>query len=129
MKGISSPPSAAGLKFSGDVVLNNVAVAALWEDLDLSAIVGANIAMCYIEVVCHIVGSEIGIYFKPKGFGGNEEDYMGEGGKGSVSLLEGLSADGYGYIKVMTDSSGKVSMFSNDQAQGWTLKLICFNPG
>ncbi len=125
MKGISSPPS-AGLKFSGVVVLDNVAVAGEWEDLDLSPYVGAKVALCYIKVVCNIDGPDNGIYTQPKGEGGLVEDYMGEGGKGNVSVLEGLSQDNWGYIVVSTDSSGIIEMFSNDLAQGWTFKLICF---
>jgi hypothetical protein len=96
--------SGGGMTFVSTVVHNANSVAA-WTDLDLSAVVGSNTAMVYVEVKNNGAADE----FRFRTNGATEE--VGHtapaiyGGGASASTIR---ASGIAYMWIMTDSSGIV---------------------
>lgn len=108
---------------SGATVFNTTLTASnTFQDLDLSAIVGAKVVKCDFEVKC---GSGTIIFcMKTKGMGSStvSDHYMtGDGmGNGTVQFTTGK----YAYMSMVTDSSGIIQIAATSNAVAVTIKLI-----
>lgn len=90
-----------------------------WQDLDLSSYVGANVALCYLEVVCGL--GTLNVYTKPKGYGGVTPSTHGAYG---VSGHVSMGGTYYYYLICSTDSSGVMQIGANANTITVTIKLI-----
>ncbi len=113
--------AAISVAADGSTVFNaRLSVDEAWQDLDLSAKVGANVAMVYLEVT----GSAT-VYFavKPKGYGSADvgNHYQGEIAGASACYLNSVKVC---YLTCMTDSSGVIQIGGSDITTTITLKLV-----
>lgn len=113
----------AGCEASGATVFNTtLTAAATFQDLDVSAQVGSNIAFCFFEVT---VDAGTGNYYvmKPKGEGSaTTTNHSATDGCGDLNLTNGF----FGYVACMTDASGIVQHAFQNNSGTVTVKLIGF---
>lgn len=120
---VAAQVATKGAFANGDVVFNTYVTAAnTWQDLDLSAKVGANVAMVYLEVT----GSpSLYVAVKPKGYGSTTfADHYSSAPLGAS--MTGVGGK-HGYLVCMTDASGVVQIGANSGANAafaFTIKLI-----
>ena len=111
---------------SGVTVFNAyVAAANTWQDLDLSAQVGANVAMVYLEATG---ASALTLAVKPKGFGSAtfSNHYSASIIGASAATLNGK----YVYLVCFTDSAGVIQIGANyggSATYNMTIKLIGYS--
>jgi hypothetical protein len=96
--------------FSGTVTSPGV-----FQDLSVASIVGANVALCFLEIQATMYGSSM-IVIKPKGYG-----------DGQVTTHVGITiqqAGGFAYTTVMTNTSGVFSLGSTSNTVIYIIKLL-----
>jgi hypothetical protein len=126
---LSSRSDVDRVQESGSVVFNTTMTAgATFQDLDLSAIVGANTAWVCLEVSLDGTGH---FAAKPKGFGSsygnhtNNSSTLADNGAGSgAAAFE--SGGEYRYITIPTDSAGVIQIAASTIGLTVTIKLISF---
>ena len=115
--------TAKDVKASGASVFNATMTAAnTFQDLDLSGVVGANLAMVCLEVTSN--GASIYVA-KTKGFGGAVARHWQSSGKdygGAQFQPEGSGE--FAYMTLMTNSSGVIQHAGTNNTTTWTVKLI-----
>jgi len=105
---------------SGATVFNTTLTAAsTFQDLDLSAIVGANSALCFFEVTTPSSAASV-IAFKPKGYGGSFSVQQGSYSCSNVIL----ATNAYGYAICATDANGVVQIGAPNNGSTYTVKLV-----
>lgn len=107
----------------GSTVFNTtVTTANTWQDLDLNAKVGANVAMVFLEVK-----SDGAVYFyvKPKGYGGTVTQHSLRYYSGGLGNMWFDGAD-YAYTTMATNSSGVIQIAANTTAVTLTIKLVAY---
>ena len=108
----------------GSTVFNTSMTAAnTFQDLDLSAKVGSNAALVFLEV--HNNGSDLFVC-KPKGYGSAtfSKHNPGADTQGFGCCLIDHNTDDYGYVTVATDSSGVIQIGSGSNSETFTIKLV-----
>ena len=112
---------------SGAIVFNaHLTTASTWQDLNLSAWVGARRVMVYLEVATPNGASYM---VKPKGYGSSDvTKHWGTGGNGywGASALNTNESGSYGYLVCVTDSNGVIQHACQNNTQVVTVKLIAF---
>jgi hypothetical protein len=103
-----------------------------WQDLNLSAVVGANAALVLLEVST----STIGVFTcKPKGYGGLTGVHTGYTGTGrplygecgtGAAVAGFVNGGAFSYVMGITDSSGVIQIAYPDNTTTVTLKVIGF---
>jgi hypothetical protein len=108
-----------GSFISGSVVFNNYCSAAnTWQDLDLSAQVGAKVAMVYLEVTG---AAAMYVAVKPKGYGGIAVNHTSSGDLGAS---QGYMGSKYCYMMCMTNASGVIQIAANQGGNAaWTITM------
>jgi hypothetical protein len=119
--------AAHGYFASGATVFNDhVHTANAFEDLDLSAVVGARTALVYLELYSTGAGH---FACKPKGYGGsfldhiNQTDNIWINGSGASGAAFGGSND-YRYLVCATNASGVIQIGYTDAADTLTIKAV-----
>lgn len=113
---ISEPTDAAKLR--NDIVFDGtIAASGVWQDLDLSAYVGANSALCFFEIITESADNDF--YMKPKGYGGAVADHT----------LDGVCADDsvsgkYVYLICFTNNDGIVEIACIGTNRTYVIKLV-----
>jgi hypothetical protein len=106
--------------FNGSMSSVNV-----WQDLDLSSVIGVNAALCFFELTG--TGGNI-FYAKPKGFGSATivKHFQTSDGETSAGFSANMNQnDGlFAYFAMPADSAGKIQVSSNNASDNFTLKLI-----
>jgi hypothetical protein len=103
-----------------------------WQDLNLSAVVGAKTALVLLEVSTNAVGV---FTCKPKGYGGLTGVHTGYTGTGrplygecgtGAGVMGFVNINAFGYVMGITDSSGIIQIAYPDNTTVVTLKVIGF---
>jgi hypothetical protein len=120
-----------GAYLSGATVFNtHLTAAGTWQDLDLSAIVGAEYALAFLEVTCNTAGLFL---CKPKGYGAAYANHSGYTGTGAPSYGECgcgcceigyTAASSFHYVLCATDSSGVIQIACSNNTSILTIKII-----
>lgn len=111
----------ARCQLDGSVVFNTTLTDAnTWQDLDLSAKVGANAALVFLEIK-NAGGDKV--YLKPKGHGGTPPNTYHQ--TESLGYAD-TASDAYMYTCMMTDSSGVIQIACSLGTSTTTIKLIGF---
>jgi hypothetical protein len=113
---------------SGSTVFNTHMTAAnTWQDLDLSAVVGAKVALVYLEITTNGV---IQIAAKPKGNGSatfaNHIESQATADGGGAAVLQMLATGKYKYLLTATDASGVIQIAANVNNVTVTIKLLTY---
>jgi hypothetical protein len=103
-----------------------------WQDLSLSAVVGARTALVFLEVST----TNVGVFTcKPKGYGGLTGVHTGYTGTGrplygecgtGAGVMSFLGVGAFGYVMCITDSAGIIQIAYPDNATVIMLKVIGF---
>jgi hypothetical protein len=110
------------LQSSGATVFNSTMTAsATFQDLDLSATVGSNIARCLFEV--RVAGTYVYV-MRAKGYGSVTFAQHYGGSYAAPTCFYSSSNPGYAYIYMDTDSNGIVEHGSSSNVPTITVKLI-----
>jgi hypothetical protein len=112
---------------SGATVFNTtVTSTGVFQDLDLSATVGANTTLVFLEVKSSAAGI---VAVKPKGYGGtfgentnSVNTWSGDGCAGAAFE----EANNYRYLIVVTDSSGVIQIGCNNGSSTLTVKVVAY---
>lgn len=113
---ISEPTDVAKLR--NDTVFDAAITASgVWQDLDLSAYVGANSALCFFEIITP--NSDNDFYMKPKGYGATVAEHT----------LDGVCADDsvvnkYVYLICFTDNDGIIEIACIGTNRNYVIKLV-----
>lgn len=121
---VDTKHTAAGtVQSDGNIVFNTTMTSAnVWQDLDLSAYVGSNLALCFFEVSS--VNGPI-VLIKQKGSGGTVAEHQHtENGLEVVDFDGGET--GRSFVMMMTDSSGIVQIAAENITDTITIKLLNF---
>jgi hypothetical protein len=118
---VSPRATASGTQvFSG-----TVGSASTFEDLDLSAVVGANAALVYLQVFCG--SANVSVTVKPKGYGAAagyhiNNDASANGAGASVAAF--IEADNYRYLMCWTDASGVIQLAASSSSATLSVRVI-----
>lgn len=130
--GVTSAISAAGLQASGATVFNTtLGASATFQDLDLSAIVGANIAIVWLEIKLPVTGTR-GWMAKTKGFGDADTTQHYNAGLFAPGPSVVSQRDGgiyYTYMQFVTDSAGVIQHAVTNNSITIQIKLIAYLAG
>jgi hypothetical protein len=110
-------------KTDGSTIFSDSMTAAdTWQDLDLSAKVGSNDALVFLEV--HDNGSQM-FAAKPKGYGsGTFNLHVPGNAEGFGCAMIDFENNHYAYIIVATNSSGVIQIGSLNNTDIYTIKLV-----
>ena len=93
-----------------EVFNDSLTAANTFQDLDVSAVVGANVALCFFQVR---INGTYHFAMKPKGIGGAFTVHDGD--HSGVGHVKNSSSNDYAYVICQTDSSGIVQIgYAND---------------
>lgn len=113
---ISEPTDVAKLR--NDTVFDGVITASgVWQDLDLSAYVGANSALCFFEITTSNSGNDF--YMKPKGYGGAVANHVLDGVCADDSVV-----DKYVYLICFTNNDGLIEIACIGTNRDYVIKLV-----
>lgn len=118
--GISSPPVTDFFQLLDQEVFNGrVDASDTYQDLDLSAYVGANAALCIFEATSSTTVNIIKL--KPKGYGGV---FSAGSNRGLASCT--LNNGDIVYLVCFTDESGKIEIGADFSTKDFIIKLVGF---
>jgi hypothetical protein len=117
----------------GAVVFNtHLTAGSTWQDLDLSAVVGAQAALVFLEVTANTIGV---FTCKPKGYGGLTGVHTGYTGTGrplygecgtGAGVAGFVNAGPFFYVMCITDSAGVIQIAYPYNTTIVTIKVIGF---
>lgn len=107
----------------GATVFNTtVSTGGTFQDLDLSAQVGANVAMVLLEITAN---GDSYVAVRPKGFGGS--NVLAHTSSVDMGACQGFfTTNKYGYMPCFTNSSGVIQIGCSSAAITVTIKLVGF---
>lgn len=116
-----------GWNLSGATVFNaQMAAANTFQDLDLSAKVGSNAALVFLEIA-NTTNNDCTYAAKPKGTGSTFSKHKSNTGRPlscGFAYFENDAPPEYAYITCVTDSNGVIQHGSSATANTFTIKLI-----
>lgn len=110
----------------GSTVFNaSLTTANTWQDLDLSAKVGSNFALCFFEIT-ESAGLGYVYKMKPKGYGSSTfaNHTYGSNGQGTACSVDFSGTGKYIYWTCGTDTSGIVQIGSDSASSTLVIKLV-----
>lgn len=111
-----------GYYADGSTMFNaTLTAAATFQDLDLSAKVGSNVALVHLEVSNDGTGIFVA---KPKGYGSATFTQHQLTNSSGATELDFEGSNKYGYITVATDSSGVIQIAALNNTDTYTIKLV-----
>ena len=122
----SPPPSKAFVRSSQIIFNDSMAAANTFQNLDISAYVGARYAKCFLEMFSSV---GVGNYAcKPRYFGsGTFSDHIqSAAGKGAGACCIDFNVMKYGYLVCTTNSQGIIEHGNSNNTDIITVKMIGF---
>lgn len=115
--------AAIGALSGASVFSTTMTAASTWQDLDLSATIGANAALIFLEVAASTTGTYAA---KPKGHGSSTfaRHWDSNGYDYGCCQFKSEGTDEVGYITLMTDSSGVIQHGASNNTTSWAVTLI-----
>lgn len=118
--GVNSPPATNFATLHNQVVFDDtVSIVNTWQDLDLSAWVGANSALCFFQIGGG-GGDDFVLKMKPKGYGGAVADHPDDG----VAGWDNTTTSKRPYLICFTDNSGVLQIAANTILETIMITLV-----
>ena len=119
MKGISSPPATDFATLQDTELFNGtISSSSAWQDMDVSALTGANSALCFFEIHKPASGA-LAIRMKPKG----EPGVVGDLDNHGVAAAS-MSSNHYCYLICFTNSNGFIELNADDESETFVVRLV-----